>query len=309
MLRHAFQTLAATLFLAALAAAPSQGAPNVVATIKPIHSLAAAILEGVAAPKLLLDGAASPHAYSLKPSDAQALAQADAIVRVSENLEVFLDKAVVTLPGKARVIDLDQAPGLTLLPVRTVGADMRDNESEDGGAHRHGPIDVHFWLDPANARAMAAYLAEQFAGIDPTHAAQYRANAERLNARLEALDAELRRRFEGLSGRPFIVFHDVTQYLERRYGLSGLGAVTLSPERPPGAKRLSEIRRRIEGAQAICVFSEPQFPPRLVETLIEGTGAKRGVLDEIGAGIPAGPDQYFALMRADAESLAACLAP
>lgn len=308
MLRHAFQSLAAVLLLAALAA-PSLGAPSVVATIKPVHSLAAAVLEGVAEPKLLLEGAASPHAYSMKPSDAQALAQADAIIRVSENLEVFLDKAIATLPGNARVIDLDKAPGLTLLPVRTIGPDMRDTESEDGGAHHHGPIDVHFWLDPANAGAIAAYLAERFAEMDPPHTAQYRANAERLKARLEALDAELRRRFEGLSGKTFIVFHDVTQYLEKRYGLSGLGAVALSPERPPGARRLSEIRRKIEGAQAVCVFSEPQFPPKLVEMLIEGTGAKHGVLDEIGAGLPAGPDQYFALMRADAESLAACLAP
>jgi zinc transport system substrate-binding protein len=119
----------------------------------------------------------------------------------------------------------------------------------------------------------------------------------------------LKAQLAGLAGRPFIVFHDVTQYLEKRYGLSGLGAVTLSPERPPGAKRLSEIRAKIGEAKAMCVFSEPQFPPKLVETLIEGTGAKQGVLDEVGAAIPPGPDQYFAFMRADADSIAACLKP
>jgi zinc transport system substrate-binding protein len=299
--------LAAFVALTAMAAT-GLAAPNVVVTIKPAHSLAAAILEGVAQPKLLLEGAASPHAYSLKPSDAEALAKADAIVRVSDNLEIFLDKAIATLPGKARIVDLENAPGLTLLPVRTIGADMRDAEAE-GGDHRHaaGPIDVHFWLDPANASRIAAYLADEFAAMDPEHAAQYRANALKLKARLEALDAELKSRFEGLSGKPFIVFHDVTQYLEKRYGLNGLGAVTLSPERPPGAKRLSAIRANIEAAHALCVFSEPQFPPKLVEMLTEGTAAKRGVMDEIGAALPAGPDQYFALMRSDAESLAACL--
>ncbi len=291
-LKSVFSTfaIAAALFLAVAPAAPSLSAPNVVVTIKPVHSLAAAILEGVAAPKLLLEGAASPHAYSLKPSDAEALAEADAIVRVSENLEVFLDKAIEALPGKARVIDLERAPGLTLLPVRTIGPDMRDGEEGGGDRHRdRGPIDVHFWLDPANAMAISAYLAEQFATIDPEHAAQYEANAEKLKARLEALDAELKARFDGLSSKPFIVFHDVTHYLEKRYCLHGLGAVTLSPERPPGAKRLSEIRKKIEDARAICVFSEPQFPPKLVETLTEGTGAKQGVLDEIGASLPAGP--------------------
>jgi zinc transport system substrate-binding protein len=304
--------LPALLGLLVALAAPCFGAPNVVATIKPIHSLAAAILEGVAEPKLLIQGAASPHAYSLKPSDAEALSAADAVIRVSENLEVFLDKAIATLPKKARVIDLDETPGLKLLPVRVGGALHEDGAHEDGDDdhhHHHGPNDVHFWLDPANAVVIADYLALQFSEIDPPHAAQYAANAGKLKAKLASLDADLKGQLAGLAGRPFIVFHDVTQYLEKRYGLNGLGAVTLSPERPPGAKRLSEIRGKIEQAKAMCVFSEPQFPPKLVETLIDGTGAKQGVLDEVGAAIPPGPDHYFAFMRADADSLAACLKP
>jgi zinc transport system substrate-binding protein len=292
-------------------AVPCQAAPKVVVTIKPVHSLAAAILDGVTEPKLLLDGAASPHAYALRPSDAEALSSADAIIRVSENLEVFLNKAIATLPEKARVIDLEDAPGLTLLPVRKDGGVMKHTSSEheeaDEHEHHHGPIDVHFWLDPVNAIVLSGYLAQQFAEMDPDHAARYRENAEKLEARLAALDAELNATFKGLSDKPFIVFHDVTQYLEHRYGLQGLGAVTLSPERAPGARRLEEIRDTIGRAKAICVFSEPQFPPKLVETLTEGTKAKIGVLDEIGAAIPPGPGQYFALMRADAESLASCL--
>ncbi len=310
LLSFRFLRLALGLPLIALAA-PSFAAPSVVVTIKPVHSLAAAILDGIAKPKLLLDGAASPHAYALKPSDAEALSSADAIIRVSENLEVFLDKAITTLPEKARVIDLDKTPGLTLLPVRKSGGLMQEasaeSEDSDGHEHGHGPIDVHFWLDPVNAIIIAGYLARQFGEIDPDHAAQYRANAEKLEAKLAALDEELKAILKGVSNRPFIVFHDVTQYLEKRYGLHGLGAVTLSPERPPGARRLSAIRDKIREAKAICVFSEPQFPPKLVETLTGGTLAKRGVLDEIGATIPAGPEEYFEFMRADAESLAGCL--
>jgi zinc transport system substrate-binding protein len=290
-------------------AAPCRAGPNVVVTIKPVHSLAAAILEGVAEPKLLLDGAASPHSYALKPSDAEALSQADAIVRVSENLEIFLDKAIEALRGKARVIDLDQTPGLTLLPVRTDGGATPEDGEEAGERHHHhhGAIDVHFWLDPVNAARIADYLTQQFAAMDPLHGAQYEANSAKLKAKLAALDTELKGLLGGLSDKPFIVFHDVTHYLEKRYGLHGLGAVTVSPERPPGARRLSELREKIKDAKAICVFSEPQFPPKLVETLIEGTEAKRGVLDEIGSALPAGPGQYFALMRMDAKNLAACL--
>mgnify|MGYP005812723875 CR=1 FL=1 len=284
----------------------SGAAPRAVVTIKPIHSLAAAVLDGVAQPKLLLDGAASPHTYALKPSDAKAINEADSVIFVSKNLEVFLGKAIETLPADARAIELERAPGLTLLPVRNGGES--DAEHNDH-SHGEGGHDVHFWLDPMNAIAIARELARQFAAIDPEHAAQYRANAQRLETQLAALDTELKAKLAGLSGKPFIVFHDATQYFEARYGLSSLGAVALSPERAPGAKRLAEVRAKIEEAKAICVFSEPQFPPKLMQMLTAGTKAKRGVLDEVGAAIPAGPDQYFALMRADAESLASCLTP
>ncbi len=295
---------------------PALAGPRVVVTIKPIHSLAAAILEGVAEPKLMLDGAASPHSYALKPSDAKALSEADAVIYVSRNLEVFLERALASLPAKARVIELEKTPGLRLLPVREGGLHEVSDEGHDehghGQGHGHGPagegaFDVHFWLDPLNAIAMARHLAAEFARLDPAHAAQYQANAGKLEAALAAFDAELKATLGGLGGRPFIVFHDVTQYFESRYGLNSAGSITVSPEQAPGAKRLAAVRARIEDAKAICVFSEPEFPPKLVQTLTMGTDAKRGVLDEIGAAIPAGPGQYFALMRADAESLAACL--
>jgi zinc transport system substrate-binding protein len=294
----AFATLARLLlalpacFLAL--AFPPSGAhakePNVVVTIKPVHALAAAILDGVAKPRLLLEGASSPHSYAMRPSDAEALSKADAIVRVSENLEVFLERAIKTLPKTARIIDLEEAPGLSLLAVRENlpgGSEAAEIASVESGHHHGGNHDVHFWLDPENAMKLADYLAAEFGAIDPEHAAQFKANAESLKVKLAALNDELKR--------------------EKRYGLKSVGAITVSPERAPGAKRLAAIRAKIKEGGAICVFSEPQFPPKLVSTLIEGTAAKQGVLDEIGADLPAGPDQYFALMRKNSQSLAACL--
>jgi zinc transport system substrate-binding protein len=318
MARFGYVLSACVMAMAALGLSASGMAalagPRVVVTIKPIHSLAAAILEGVAEPKLMLDGAASPHSYALKPSDAKALSEADAVIYVSRNLEVFLDKALASLPANARVIELEKTPGLRLLPVREGGLHEVGDEGNGGSdhhghghAHGDGGFDVHFWLDPLNAIAIARYLAAEFAGLDPAHAAQYQANAGKLETALAALDAELKAKLAGLGGRPFIVFHDVTQYFESRYGLNSSGSITVSPEQAPGAKRLVAVRAKIEGAKAICVFSEPEFPPKLVQTLTMATNAKRGVLDEIGAAIPAGPGQYFALMRADAESLATCL--
>jgi len=300
----------AALGLLFASAIPSDASPSIVVTIKPVHSLAAAILDGIAEPKLLLNGAASPHSYALKPSDARAINEADAVIFVSKNLEVFLTKAIEELPAKARVIELERAPGLRLLPVREGGLlEARDETADghEGHFHDRGGFDVHFWLDPLNAVAIARHLASEFSAIDPAHAAQYQANTKKLEAQLTSLDAELKATLAGLADRPFMVFHDVTQYFETRYGLKSVGAITLSPEREPGAKRLTAVRAKIAETKAICVFSEPEFPPKLVQMLTAGTMAKQGILDEVGAAIPPGPGQYFALMRADAASLAACL--
>jgi zinc transport system substrate-binding protein len=300
-------SMAAALLFVLISATAASTAPRVLATIKPIHSLAAAILEGVAQPKLLLTGTASPHSYALKPSNAEALSESDAVIFVSKNLEVFLEKAIATLPANARVIELERMPGLSLLPVRDPDWLGHAGKGEADGGHHGDGWDVHFWLDPLNAIAIARGLAGEFAAMDPEHAGQYQANAWKLESRLLSLDAELKVTLAGLSGKPFIVFHGVTQYFETRYGLNGMGAITLSPERAPGAKRLEALRANIVKANAICVFSEPQFPPKLVQTLIVGTKAKQGVLDEVGAAIPPGPDQYFTLMRSNAKNLAGCL--
>ena len=94
---------------------------NVVATIKPIHSIVAAVMDGVATPTLLVDGAASPHTFSLKPSDAKALAAARVVFRVSDGLEPFMGKVVKSLPKSVEVVVLEKVPGLTLHRIRSGG--------------------------------------------------------------------------------------------------------------------------------------------------------------------------------------------
>src|SRR5690606_22309664 len=122
------------------------------------------------------------------------------------------------------------------------------------------------------------------AEADPANAAAYKANAEALRGRLEALTGEIDGELEPVHGKPFIVFHDAYQYFESRFGMPAAGSITVSPEVMPGAERLTQIRARIVETGAACVFAEPQFEPRLVQTLIEGTPARAGVLDpEAGA--------------------------
>jgi zinc transport system substrate-binding protein len=153
------------------------------------------------------------------------------------------------------------------------------------------------------ASAMARALSEK----DPANAAKYKANVERFSADLDTLSAELAAAVAPLKDKRYIVFHDAYQYFEDRFGLSPAGSIVLNPETAPGAKRLSEIQARIKETGAVCVFAEPQFEPRYVQTVLEGTKAKPGVLDGLGADIPAGPTAYQTLLRKFVGDLSSCL--
>ena len=305
----------------ALAADPVK----VVASVKPVHSLVAGVMQGVAEPALLLKGANSPHSFNMRPSDARTLNQADLIFWVGEDLETFLTKPIQSLGGKARPVALMEESGLALLPTREGGAwEKHDDHGHDdhghddhahegghdaghGDEHEHGTHDAHVWLDVGNAQKMVAAIARELSEHDSANAARYQANAASLTERLAALDAELKSTLAPVKDRPFVVFHDAYHYLEDRYGLNAVGAITVSPDQRPSAQRLTQLRTKISSLDAACVFAEPQFEPTLVATIVEKTPARRGTLDPLGAALDDGPDLYFTLMRGMAASLVSCL--
>ena len=302
----------APLVLATTAAAAE---PQVVASIRPVHSLVAGVMQGVGEPVLLLSGASSPHDYSLRPSDARALENATAIFWVGEGLEAFLAKPLGTLAGEARIVALSEAEGVVLLPTRAGGIwheeaheeEPQAEEHEHEDDHEHGAHDMHLWLDPRNAAAMVDAIVGALATVDPANGARYEANGRELRARLAALDEALRAQLAPVADRPFVVFHDAYQYFVERYGLNEVGSITVDPQRRPGAQRLTEIRARLQELGAACVFAEPQFEPAVVDTVIEGSAARKGVLDPLGASLAAGPHQYFELLEGLAGALVACL--
>ncbi|HRO50481.1 MAG TPA: zinc ABC transporter substrate-binding protein [Hyphomicrobium sp.] len=186
-----------------------------------------------------------------------------------------------------------------------------DRAHDHAGKHAHAPheIDGHVWLDPHNARKMLTEIARALSEAAPEHAETFRANAARAAAALDTLEADLAREIGPLKGKPYVVFHDAYQYFERRFDLAPVGSITLSPEVRPSAKRLTEIRQRLATLKASCVFAEPQFQPRLVEAVTEGTTARAGTLDPEGALIEPGPAAYETLLRNLASGLKSCLAP
>jgi zinc transport system substrate-binding protein len=344
--------LLGTVFLASFALNPAQAeeAPAVVASILPVGSIAAAVMDGVGEPVVLLEPGASPHAFSMRPTQAQALDDADVIFWVGPDLESFLSRPLDALGGDARQVALAEVSGIELLPYRE-GAlfeshddehdeahddHAHDEHSEDEHAHDehahdeahdehaheehaedehgheehahdHGEMDAHIWLSPANAQVIAEAMAATLAEVDPAHAEQYKANAAGFADRLAAVEEEIEATLEPVRGQPFVVFHDAYHYYEQAFDIEAAGAIHLNPEVPPGAARVAEIQARIGELGAACVFAEPQFEPRVVETVIEGSSARTGVLDPLGSDIAMGPDGYPALLLNLATSLADCL--
>ena len=210
-----FAALFAALFATGSALAE---APKVVVSIKPIHALVAAVMQGVAEPALLVRGGASPPTYTLKPSDAKSLTTADLVVWVGPEMEGCLEKPLASNARKATVLTLMTVPGMLLLDAREGGAweshdhgheHKSDGHKADGKkGDDHDEVNTHIWLDPANARRIVSATADALATKDPANAAAYRNNAERTAQAIDTLDAELKTTLAPIVAKPFVVFHD-----------------------------------------------------------------------------------------------------
>lgn len=310
---------------------------RVVASIKPVHGLASAVMAGVGSPALLIKGADSVHGYQLKPSDARMIENAHVLLWVGPTLETSLTASISNLAKGRKIVELSTASELTLLPNRETpdahgeeskeededehgheDEDEHGNEDEDEHGHDdddedehhdhdHGMQDMHIWLDIGNAKVMAREIARALQNAFPEYQDEFETNLNHVLQRLDALEAELQEHAEPIAGSPYIVFHDAYQYLEKKLNLNNVGAVTANLERAPGVKKIRELRETILGTGAVCVFSEPQFDAKILQTIAEGTDIRFGVLDPLGADIDAGPDAYFQIMRGMVGSLRDCL--
>jgi zinc transport system substrate-binding protein len=326
-------TLGAAMLALFASASWAQAEIKVVASIKPVHSLVSAVMEGVGNPELIVQGSASPHTYSLKPSQAESLQNADLVLWIGPKFEAFLEKPLETIGANATAISLVEVEGLIELPLREGGAfddhvdegegeeahdHAHDHSNEAGqsdkssdsqeGAHGDDEFDAHVWLDPRNAAAMTTAIVSALSDKDPANAAAYATNGEKLQASLAALEADIAAMLKPVQGKGFIVFHDAFQYFENRFGVPATGSITANPDALPGAERLAELRAKITDLKAECVFAEPNFEPKMVNTIIEGTEAKTGTLDPEAAALTEGPALYGELMRGIATSIRDCLA-
>ena len=286
---------------------------KVLVSIKPFHSLVSAIMQDVSEPLLLINGNNSPHSYALRPSSAENLQQADLVFWGGEILEGFLTKPLQSLASRAKLVSLQETAGLRLLPLRSgLGwqkhetDSTNDHSAEDETTSTSG-TDPHIWLDPYNAKIISSKIVEILTEMDPQNAQSYRRNGEKYGLRLELLDRKLKAEMTKVAETPYMVFHDAYQYFEKRYQLNVVGSMTLHIGFGSSVRRLTAVRKTIQKEKIRCIFSEPQFSPKLLQTVIAGTNVKQGTLDPLGAGLESGAELYFTLLNNLSHNLSSCL--
>lgn len=283
---------------------------RVLTTIKPLQQIASAVLQNIDTPALLMDPGASPHTYALRPSDRRALAAAERIYWVGPELELFLEDL---LERQANAVDLLHLPQMTVreqIQSHNFQRDQHaghDEHAAHGDHHDHGSLDAHIWLSPANAKAIAGYMAEDLAKLYPQQVEQLQANLAAFEQRLGELDAALKARLGPLQDKPYFVFHDGYGYFENHYGMRPQGIFSLSHEVQPGARHVNQLRQQLQAAGPSCVFTEPQFTPRLVNSLTQGLPVEVGTLDPLGTATEDGPHGYERMLGDIGNSLAECL--
>ena len=314
---------------------------QVVATIKPLHSLVSAVMGDAGEPFLLVENAVSSHSFTIRPSDARKLESADVVFMIAHEVETSLVEPIQSLASEAVVVELALVDGLTRRPFRMGGEFEIDHdhhhgelEAEDDHAGHDGhddghddhdghddehaghdeehddhDFDMHVWLDPINAIVMSHAIAATLSEVDPDNAAVYRTNANALQPRLEELSEEISVELSSAREIPFLVFHDGYRYFEDRYGLNIVGSAVLNHARPPGVRRVRELQAKMVDLGTRCVFSEPQFNERIVQVIIEGTPVRVGFLDPLGTDIEPGPDLYPKVLQNMAKAYKDCLAP
>jgi zinc transport system substrate-binding protein len=286
----------------------ADSSPKVVTAIKPLHALARGIMKGVGEPVLLIEGSMSPHGYRLTPSDARQLETADLVIWIGPALESKLTRPLRNLVAADNLLTLSAQPGLTRLPAREGGA-WTDRNHGDTHENTHGHhYDPHVWLDPRNARAIIDIITGRLRQLDPGHAGKYASNARQMQASIDALDRKISEALADVKNIPYLIFHDALQYFEHRYELSPAGTLTIDPERGPGARRLLELRQLIREKNIRCVFHEPQFGTKVVDVLLEDTGANLVTLDPLGLNVAPGFDGYLQLLQQLADDMRGCLA-
>ena len=271
---------------------------QVVADIAPIYSLVARVMHGTGAPKLLVQHGASPHSYSMRPSEAKALYQSKVIFWSGKVLNRQLSRSLENVSETVLVIDLSSSKDITRLPMRK-GATFDEHDE-------HDEYDPHLWLDPSIAKVWIDIITKNLSSTFPKNGAIYEENAKLAKEEINASVMRTKTLFKTSQSLNFIVFHDAYQYFENYYGISALGSIMLANAAKPSPARLIEIKNKINELGVNCIFSEPQFNSGLINAIASNTKISVKILDPFGSSLSLDKDLYIGIIDQMTSAINSC---
>ncbi len=299
-------TISLILFLAI---ADADEKKNIVVTIKPLQGLVLAIAKDTVNIQRLLPDYASLHNYHFRPSDIRKLNQAHLIFRIDEDMEQFLSPLLHTLKHN-KIISLADDPHiqhLAIIDEKEEDSHQAHKADNDEHTHHHGNQDLHLWMSPQNGIVMAKKIASTLSQLNPQYALIYQQNLSQLTQQIHQFTANFHIESKPLQKKPYLVFHDAWHHFSHTFQLNKLANINFHADIQLGAKTIYHTRRQIQQLNAHCLFSQPQFRPKTIATLIEGFDIKTEELDVLGSHLKITPDLYLNLLRYTANQIRNCL--
>ncbi len=272
---------------------------HIVTTIKPLESLIKNIIDKDDSVTSIIDGNYSPHNFSLKPSHIAKIYKSDAVILINPDFESFMCSSFKIIPEKTKLITLSDTPNLTLYP----------SKQYHHGTHKETGTDYHIWLSADNAIHIVRYLTDTLSTINPEKQKTYRDNAHNVITKLVALNDDLKQQLSPITDKPFMVFHNGFEYFIKNYNLSLVGTITDNPNVYSSIKHIKQAQKTLIDNKVICVFKEPQFSDKTIETIITDTQTRISTLDPIGSNFKSGKNLYFKVMHNIKDNLLTCLKP
>lgn len=311
------KTFKKTLLAGALITAAGIAQANVVTSIKPLAFIASSIADGVTETEIVVPPGASPHDYSLKPGDVQKVKSAELLLWIGEDIDGFLEKTVDSVESK-KVITI--AEFAEIKPFLGKAEHHHHHDDHDHGhkhdhdhkhahEHEHNELSInwHLWYSPEISKVVAQKLADRLSEQYPDKKELIAQNLANFDRTLTVQSDKIKNQLAKFSNKGFYVFHDAYGYFNDAYGLKQTGYFTINPLVAPGAKTLATIKEEIAEHKVSCLFAEPQFTPKVIETLSKGTGVHVGRLDPMGDKVALGKNAYADFLQFTADSYAECL--
>ena len=302
-----FHLIAGLLILVLLSPSllAAESRPHIMTSLHPLAFIATEVAGDQAEIEVLVPAGASPHTYSMRPSERRALEQADHFLWIGPGMETFLERLV----QQPSIRDKSLALGDSLTQSDHDHDHDHDHDydgDQDVVRDGDGDRDPHIWLSPALSLTMAERLVDHLSEFNDFNAEQLESNLERFRNELDSTEKRLQSELESARSLSIFTYHDAFRHFAEHFGLTLAGTLTVNPERNPGARRLSELREHLREAQTPCVMTEPQFRGSWWDNLADDMELSISTWDPLGQSIDPEPGSYMRFMESLAEAVKRC---